>query len=220
MSRLFAVEEPLPGSKPRLKMLAAGLTPQERPGDYAQAVMDLGATLCSPKRPACGRCPWARACAAHAAGIAERLPRKAPKAEKPIRLGAVFWLERDDGAVLLRKRPEKGLLGGMMEIWGSDWLIAEAGKTTRPRADLLTQGPAEANWTLLPQTVRHTFTHFHLVLQVFRTRSDTLSAAAKAAVAAGEARWVHPNDFHRVALPTVMRKAVSAAQQDDGPLFS
>lgn len=121
MARVFAVETPLPQAKPELKALAAQLTPAERPGDYAQGVMDLGATVCVPRRPACGICPWVDRCAGRAEGIAEDLPRRAEKRPKPLRHGVAFCAVRDDGAVLLERRPARGLLGGMLGLPGSDW---------------------------------------------------------------------------------------------------
>ena len=115
IARLRRVETPLPPAKPELTRLAAELTPARRPGDYAQAIMDLGATVCMPRNPACDRCPWHADCAARAAGVADELPRKLPKKERPTRRGVAFWTVRRDGSVLLRRRPESGLLGGMME---------------------------------------------------------------------------------------------------------
>src|SRR5205085_11536722 len=111
VARLFAVDEPLPRAKPKLRALAAALVPETRAGDFAQALMDLGAMLCTPRRPRCVLCPWRGDCAAAAAGIAESLPTQAPKPERPLRYGVLFWLSREDGAVLLRRRPEQGLLG-------------------------------------------------------------------------------------------------------------
>ena len=116
VARLFAERTPLPAVKPRLRELAAALVPRERAGDFAQALMDLGATLCTPRRPRCVLCPWRAACAGLAQGIAEDLPVSAAKPERPLRYGVAFWLRRGDGAVLLRRRPDKGLLGGMTEL--------------------------------------------------------------------------------------------------------
>jgi A/G-specific adenine glycosylase len=197
VSRLFAHDEPLPAAKPALKALVAKITPNRRPGDFAQAMMDLGASLCSPRKPACGLCPWRPHCRAQALGIAETLPRKAPKAERPVRHAVAFWTVNEAGAALLRRRPEKGLLGSMMEIpsteWRSEpWSFAEA----KPFA------PASADWRLLPDLVSHTFTHFHLQIAVAvgttRDRRPT-----------GE--WVLPADFGGQALPTVMKKIVRHA---------
>ena len=152
MARMFQVETPLPAAKPELVTLAERLTPAARPGDYAQAVMDLGATICTPRSPACGICPWVHSCKARAAGIAADLPRKAPKAEKPVRRGTL-WLGHREGALLLERRPDRGLLGGMLGIPGDGW-DGSGGPA-----------PAEADWQEIGE-VRHTFTHFHLLLRV------------------------------------------------------
>lgn len=199
MARLFAVEDPLPGVKGHLKTLADTLTPATRAGDYAQAVMDLGATLCSPRRPACGLCPWMKGCAARRAGLAETLPRKAPKADKPTRYGLAFWTVRWDGAVLLRKRPPSGLLGGMMEVPSTPWR-----DSPWPLDEALRLAPFPVTWKPLAGVVRHTFTHFHLDLAVVAgvARGGALPAA----------RWVPPEDLEAQALPTVMRKVVRLAQ--------
>ena len=116
VARLFAVTEPLPGAKPSLRKLAAALTPEHRAGDFAQGLMDLGATICTPSRPACGLCPLRPDCAGYAEGLAEVLPYRAGKASRPVRRGVAYVVLRDDGAVLLRERPPKGLLGGMLEV--------------------------------------------------------------------------------------------------------
>jgi A/G-specific adenine glycosylase len=199
MARLFAVTEPLPDAKPALRRLAESLTPAERTGDYAQAVMDLGATLCTPRRPKCILCPWRDACRGHAAGIAETLPARRAKAPKPLRRGVAFWAVRPDGAVLLRKRPEKGLLGGMMEVPSTLWREAPWSE-----AEAIAAAPLPAKWRLLPGTVRHTFTHFHLELAV-------LAGAVKKGVAA-PGKWVAPDHLADEALPTVMKKLVTHAR--------
>ncbi|MEL6196475.1 MAG: A/G-specific adenine glycosylase, partial [Pseudomonadota bacterium] len=134
MARLFAETDPMPGVKPRLAAHAARLTPTERPGDYAQAVMDLGATICTPRRPACALCPWRDDCAAHAAGVAETLPRKMPKKAKPTRHGTAFALFDQRGCVATVIRPEKGLLAGMRALPSTDW--AEQAPVATPPAPL------------------------------------------------------------------------------------
>ncbi|MEM9682639.1 MAG: A/G-specific adenine glycosylase [Pseudomonadota bacterium] len=195
LSRMFLIEEPLPESKPRLYEIADMLTPDRRPGDYAQAMMDLGATVCVPKRPKCMLCPWIDGCTGKEA--AESLPRKRPKPEKQTRRGIAFWVVRGDGAVLLRRRPEKGLLGGMMEVPSSDWREGAV-----PELDaVLGEAPVDmAEPTLLPGQVRHTFTHFHLELAV---------AAAKAqGRAPTDCTWCPPDAFGDHALPTAMKKIV------------
>jgi A/G-specific adenine glycosylase len=198
MARLFAVQDPMPASKPVLRDCAASLAPRsptQRSGDYAQALMDLGATICTVRNPACGRCPWSKSCAARAAGIAEDLPRRAPKAEKPTRKGVAFWTVAPDGAILLRRRPEKGLLGGMMEIPSTEWREEGWTAVAARRA-----APMSADWTALPGQVRHTFTHFHLELEVMAARVDSNSS---------DGVWTPPDCFGEHALPTVMKKIVA-----------
>ena len=196
MARLHAVEAPLPEAKPELKRLAAALTPAVRPGCHAQAVMDLGATICTPKKPACGLCPWRDACAGRLAGLAEDLPRKLPKKVKPVRHGIAYVVRRTDGAWLLETRPESGLLGGMLGWPGSAW--AEGAPEPAP--------PLAADWRDAGAEVRHTFTHFHLKLRVMT------------AVADGRARprrgdFVPRGEFSPAALPTVMRKVWDLASK-------
>ena len=200
IARLFAVADPLPGAKPVLRGLAAGLALTGRvvrPGDYAQALMDLGATTCTPRGPSCARCPWRGDCAARGLGIAETLPRRAAKKDKPTRRGVAFWAVAPDGAVLLRRRPEKGLLGGMMEIPSTDWREDGWTKAAAGRA-----APVRADWKKLPGVVRHSFTHFDLELEVF---------AANVRPAHADGIWCLPDRLGEHALPTVMKKIVSHA---------
>ena len=194
VARLFAVEDPLPGAKSKLAERAARLTPTERPGDFAQAMMDLGATICTPRNPACGICPLMDLCRARAAGIAPSLPRKSAKAVKPERQGIAYVATRDDGAVLLERRPEKGLLGGMLGWPGTDW--AEVLPEPSP--------PVPADWQEAARTVRHTFTHFHLTLTV-------MTARVAGGTAPGRGSFVARGDFRPASLPTVMRKVHDAA---------
>jgi A/G-specific adenine glycosylase len=195
MARLFAVEEPLPKAKPELTRLAARLTHGTRPGDYAQAVMDLGATICTPRKPACGLCPWAAPCRARAQGIAADLPRRLPKPEKPIRLGHAYVAHRADGAWLLERRPDKGLLGGTLGWPGSDWSPNPAPAP-----------PVAADWRQLDGEVRHTFTHFHLRLSV---HVATLADSAQPV----SGRFLSPDEFRPTDLPTLMRKVFDVARQ-------
>ena len=139
MSRLYDIHSPLPASKLELTAKAEHLTPNQRTGDYAQAVMDLGATICTPKSPACGICPWHEPCKARKAGTAPDLPKKTPKKPKPIRHGTVYLGRRSDGAWLLERRPDKGLLGGMLGWPGSDWI-----DVTTPRP--IGTPPTPADW--------------------------------------------------------------------------
>ena len=198
IARLRAVEEPLPGAKERIRALAAEIAPESRPGDYAQAIMDLGATICTPKRPACALCPWRPHCAAHAAGIAESLPRKAPKRERPVRRGVAFWLRREDGAVLLRRRAEDGLLGGMMEVPSTKW--REGGPS---EGEAVAAAPVAAEWRRLPGLARHGFTHFEIEFEVW--------AARVAGAPEADGLWWPVERLAEQALPTAMKKIVAHA---------
>jgi len=193
MSRLYDEHAPLPAVKPVLMKLAQGLTPKERPGDYAQAVMDLGATICSPKNPACGICPWREHCAARMAGTQTELPKKTPKKKIPTRRGIAYVVRRDDGSWLLETRPEKGLLGGMLGWPGSDW-----GDAPAPHP------PLEADWRSLSVEARHMFTHFHLHLTIMTARVTDQCAPERG-------HFVDHSDFSPASLPTVMRKVYDLA---------
>lgn len=197
ISRLYAITAPLPDSKPTLRELAAKLTPTDRPGDYAQAVMDLGATICS-RNPECNICPVEKGCLARKLGIAAELPKKRPKPAKPIRHGIVYFARRSDGAVLLETRPTKGLLGGMLALPTTDWTEGEI--TATP--------PISANWQTLDTHVKHTFTHFHLVLTVLTTTiTDTQPTRG----------WFEmPAPTTPDKLPTVMRKAYHIGMLNQG----
>ncbi|MGA9412867.1 MAG: A/G-specific adenine glycosylase [Roseobacter sp.] len=198
MARLHDIHTPLPDAKPDLMALAETLTPQARPGDYAQAVMDLGATICTPKSPACGICPWRTPCRARDLGTAAELPKKTPKKPKPVRHGTVFIAQRADGAWLLETRPEKGLLGGMLGWPGSDWI-----DTGTPLPEV--SPPCTADWHLSEGEVRHTFTHFHLILHVFTAHLPQDCAPERG-------RFKSADDFRPSDLPTVMRKAFNLAK--------
>ena len=192
MARLHAVEEELPGARPRLRALAAQETPDVRPGDYAQAVMDLGATICTPRSPACAICPLMGTCAARRLGIAAELPRKAPKAERPLRR-AVFWVaRRPDGAWLMERRPPKGMLGGTLGWPTTTWAEVPEGPP-----------PLEADWRDAG-TVSHGFTHFLLEAEV---------RAAMADAKPDRGFWMPAEDFDPVALPTLMRRAHERAAE-------
>ncbi|MEX0286904.1 MAG: A/G-specific adenine glycosylase [Paracoccaceae bacterium] len=202
MARLFEVTTPLPTAKPELKTHATALTPLERPGDYAQAVMDLGATICTPKSPACGICPWRDPCQARQSGMAPDLPAKTPKKPKPVRYGIAYLGRRADGAWLLERRPDRGLLGGMLGWPGTDW--------REDVSEITDQPPCPADWQPVPGEVRHTFTHFHLRLQVQTARlpqdADPVSGA-----------FVPINEFRPADLPTVMRKVFDLSQGQVAP---
>ena len=188
MARMYDVHDPLPGSKPALTALATALTPRQRPGDYAQAVMDLGATICTPRSPACGICPWRAPCAARLAGTQGELPRKTPKKVQPVRLGIAYVARRTDGAWLLETRPSQGLLGGMLGFPGSDW--SEAPQPAPPIA---------ADWADLGAEARHTFTHFHLRLRVLTARLPQDAIPDRG-------HFIPASEFRPSSLPTVMRK--------------
>ena len=196
MSRLYDIHSPLPASKLELTAKAEHLTPNQRTGDYAQAVMDLGATICTPKSPACGICPWHEPCKARKAGTAPDLPKKTPKKPKPTRHGTVYLGRRSDGAWLLERRPNKGLLGGMLGWPGSDWI-----DVTTPRP--IGTPPTPADWKTEEGEVRHTFTHFHLLLTVM---SATIESNE-------QLLFLGHNDFRPSDLPTVMRKAFDLIQK-------
>ena len=189
MARLFAVTTPLPAAKAELTAHAARLTPHARPGCHAQAVMDLGATICTPAAPACGICPVMERCAGRRQGIAADLPRKAPKKAKPVRRGIAYVVRRADGAVLLETRPARGLLGGMLAFPCSDW--TEDAPQDAP--------PLAAQWQDLPGEVRHTFTHFHLRLAL-RVAEVPMTAEPR------RGGFVEARAFRAEALPTLMRK--------------
>lgn len=198
ISRLYAIDAPLPGSKPEMKRRVVELTPEDRPGDFAQAMMDLGATICTPKRPACSLCPLRERCLAFSQHDPERFPVKAAKKAKPVRFGAAFVAVNADGAILLRRRIDSGLLGGMTEVPTTAWTARLDGGQTPEHA------PFPAKWEICG-TIIHVFTHFELRLSVFRT----VTAAPEAVQEQG---WWEPvTNLHAQALPTVMKKVITQA---------
>ncbi len=203
MARLHGVETPLPAGIPELRSLAAGLSCTHRPGHVAQALMDLGATVCRPCRPACLVCPWRPACRAHLTGQAERLPRSMPRRERPLRRGLAFLLARPDGAILFRRRPSGGLLGGLHELPSSPW---REGPLDVERA--LAHAPLSASWDLHPGTIRHGFTHFVLELALARGRIDGNTAIDDLPGVV----WCEPGALGRLALPTLIKKILRLAE--------
>lgn len=205
VARLFAVTTPMPAAKREIRRLAATLTPARRAGDLAQAMMDLGAAICTPRRPSCLMCPVQTDCHGHARGLAPELPRKLPKGERPVRYGIAFLALREDGRVLLRRRPEAGLLGGMLEVpstpWIERWIAAD---------DALGAAPLTADWWAVPGAVSHTFTHFRLELLVYRAIVP-VDAAMTFWAEPANCRWVPRRDLHGEALPSVMRKVIAHA---------
>ncbi len=211
LSRFHAIETPLPQAKPLIRTKAAALMEQDAaraaPSDTAQALFDLGATLCSPNTPACPICPWQTDCEACRRGIAASLPRKAPKAERPRRHGAHFHLMDRHGHLLLRRRPAKGLLGGMTEIPGTQWRAAEW-----PRPEALALAPmAEARWVILG-TVRHVFTHFELRVDVYAATVADIPASA-----IGDGFLCPAEALPAQALPSLMVKCVAMGQKKGPP---
>ncbi len=247
IARVFAIDEPLPKSKPAMRAALQALVPAARAGDFAQALMDLGSLICTPKKPACRNCPWFEGCEARKRGIQDELPVKAPKTVRPLKRGAAFVARDASGAVLLVKRPEKGLLGNMMQPPLGPWT------DSFPSHDAaMSQAPFPASWKKRLGIVRHGFTHFELEIEVYVT---TLSSAASRASArrgtpqrqragtqaskrcgpqspgspsprdasrhsAGDDSGAWVGDLSTVALPTVMKKILHHAFDDDGPLFA
>ncbi|MBV9330461.1 MAG: A/G-specific adenine glycosylase [Alphaproteobacteria bacterium] len=196
LARYFAVRSPLPKSGPRLRDLGKTLIPESRNGDFVQAMMDLGHEVCTSKMPRCEACPLKTTCRARALGLAMRLPAKAPRRVRPLRRGAAFVAVRADGAILLSRRPENGLLGGMLQPplgrWSSQF---PAG------ADVARQAPFRAQWVKRAGVVRHTFTHFDLEIEVYRADVGARNV--------DRADWRRQSDLPRAALPTVMRKIIA-----------
>jgi A/G-specific adenine glycosylase len=202
LTRLFACEEELPAAKPVIRQLAESLTPDARTGDFAQALMDLGATICTPKRPACALCPWRAGCAAFSRGDAESFPRKAAKPEGALRRGAAFVAIRADGFVLTRVRPASGLLGAMTEVPTTAWTSEFDARHARDEA------PLPATWRRVPGVVRHTFTHFPLELTVYRTELPPGTAAPEGT------RFLPLSEVAGEAFPNLMRKVLASAGID------
>ncbi len=194
MSRLHAITEPLPRAKPRIAEAAAALTPQGRPGDYAQAVMDLGALICTPRSPRCGLCPWQGGCLAHARGLAGELPRRERRQPRPLRRGIAFVARRSDGAWLLERRPKGGLLGGMLGWPTGGW---DGG--SEPEA------PLAASWEDPGLEVRHVFTHFRLSLTIRVARVGQEARPSRGA-------FIPDERFNPADLPSLMRKVHAVAR--------
>jgi A/G-specific adenine glycosylase len=198
LARVHGVEAPLPAAAGRLRALAAELAAPDRPGDLAQALMDLGALVCRPRAPRCPVCPWETGCHAAAEGAPERLPRRVPRGPRPTRTGVAFLLRRGDGAILFRRRPGHGLLAGLHELPSSPW--AEEGMLDLGAA--LRHAPVTAEWRLHPERVRHVFTHFVLELALAEATTDVVPPAGD---------WCPPQQLHRLALPTLMTKLLRLA---------
>lgn len=199
VARLFAVETPLPAAKPELRRLADTITPETRAGDFAQAMMDLGATICTPRNPDCGACPLGQHCAAHAAGAPEHFPRRAPKAARPVRYGTIFWLEHQR-CVLTVLRPGRGLLGGMRALPTGPWSDAPPG---------LAGAPAKAEWRMADARVTHIFTHFRL---------ECALAVARPLVAPSivQGEWWPIDALESAGFPSLFAKAARIIEREAG----
>ncbi len=197
VARIFEIETPLPAAKIEIKRRADEIWPAKRSGDFAQGLMDLGAGVCRPKAPVCLLCPIADHCGARASGMQEKYPVKAAKKAKPARAGAAFALFNAKGEILFERRPEKGLLGGMMGLPGTPW-------AEEPLRDVFASAPVKTKWKKVGEAT-HTFTHFHLTLDVYR------APAPKGFRRGQDQQWIAPDEAK---LPTVMRKAVAAALRE------
>ena len=194
VARLFAIETPFPTAKAEVRVALERLVPRERSGEFAEAVMDLGATICTPRRPACALCPWSEPCVARREGRQAEFPRKGARKSRPLRFGSAFVARRADGAILLRRRPPRGLLGGMSEVPGSEWREERAADAGEPFA---------APWIALAVPVTHAFTHFELRLSIHRADADIAAPPGH--------YWAPAATLSREALPSVMKKAIEAA---------
>jgi A/G-specific adenine glycosylase len=190
VSRLYAIDTPLPQSKPLIRARLEEITPQQHSGDFAQALMDLGAGICASRAPKCGQCPIASYCAASRTDQPDLFPIKRAKAPKPKRIGVAYWIERD-AAIWLVKRPDKGMLGGMRALPDDDWSARMDGHATPP---------FDADWHLLPDSVQHEFTHFSLQLRIAVTDSvdDRIDA--------GDGEYWPVNSLDKAGLPTLFMK--------------
>lgn len=201
-ARIHAETAALPGAKKTLDALAQRWMEQDaaraRPGDFAQALFDLGATVCTPRRPACALCPWREPCAARRQGIQDTLPRKAPKKDRPTRHGVHFLVEDARGHWLVRRRPERGLLGGMLEIPGTPWR-----DDVWSRQEALAHAPLPLSWTVVPGEAEHGFTHFELRMALLRAshRGDAPEGFA----------WMEP-EAARAAMPTAMKRLAALVE--------
>ncbi|MBX7145764.1 MAG: A/G-specific adenine glycosylase [Alphaproteobacteria bacterium] len=200
MVRFFAIETPLPQAKSILKKLAGTLTPIQKAGDYAQALMDLGSLICTPKNPKCVLCPWQHSCQALKLDKVSILPIKQKKIEKPTRYGTAFWIEKNNQHLLLERRPSEGLLGNMMGLpttpWrGEPWTAKE----------ILKYSPCHAEWNDLEGSITHIFTHFKLELSL-KIGKNPIMPNKKLNP---NYMWTHTKNLHNHALPTVMKKIIT-----------
>jgi A/G-specific adenine glycosylase len=197
LGRLIALEKPIARARGEIAAAARALAPSDRAGDFAQALMDIGATLCRPRNPTCGSCPLGQNCAAFRAGTPEAYPRRADAKERPRRQGAVFFARRSDGAFLARRRPPRGLLASTVELPGTAWT------NKGPNGALVGAAPVIARWRRLPGAVEQVFTHFALSLTVYAAEFDGAAPAG--------CFWVAPNAIAAAGFSSMMRKAVEHA---------
>ena len=196
ISRLFTVPKPISQAKPQIEKLALKIFPAERPGDFAQGLMDLGAQVCRPKNPVCSDCPWSDGCKARKSGKPEAWPVKNPKTPIRTRFGIVFWVEHPSGAILLRKRPDRGMLGGMTEIVSSEWLTEPI-----PASQIDKHAPIpNADWSPIGEKIQHTFSHFKLELRIYKS---------KGIIQPKGAFWCPLEKLAAQPFPTLMKKIVA-----------
>ena len=197
LARLLSLEKPIARARAELATAARALAPRRRAGDFAQALMDIGATLCRPRNPACGFCPLAEDCAAFQAGVPEVYPRRAEAKARPQRQGAVFFARRSDGAFLARRRPPRGLLASTIELPGTPWT------SRNPDDGLAGAAPVDARWRRLPGDVEQVFTHFALKLIIYAAEFEGRAPA--------DCFWVKPDAIGAAGFSSMMRKAVKHA---------
>ncbi len=202
LTRLFAIEAPLPAAKPILRRLAREFAGSDRPGDCAQALMDLGATVCVPRTPNCGECPWRTSCHGRILGVAATLPRRAPKVERPRKFAAAFIITDGDGALFLERRPNRGLLGGLMQVPLTPWLDQQPGAAEAARL-----APVAASWQPVPGVVKHGFTHFTVRLTLIAARVERNRKAGLKGI------WCPLGELEDIALPTMMKKVIRHAER-------
>lgn len=197
IARLYGIEKPLPSARSEIFERGSRLIPASRPGDFLQALMDLGATICTPKKTECHSCPWSDECKALRIGKVQELPRKTPRQRKSLRYALAFWITDNEGHVFLRRRSETGLLGGMMEIPSTPW-------TDKPWTleEAIRQAPVAMKWTQIPGMVQHKFSHFDIEFGILTAHSKR----ARPKVEGGE--WYRVSELSQHPLPTLMRKIV------------
>ena len=199
MCRVGVIETPIVQSKSVIREMASALTPQNNNGDYIQALMDISAQICRPKNPKCLICPIRKHCQALSNNRTDELPKKLPKKNKPYKYATIYWVEKN-GKIMMRKRPEKGLLGGMIEFPSTSWTDKKPSQNEWKK-----QAPCEADWTLHKKTIKHSFTHFDIELQIVTAQNFQKIKAQEF-----EAQWFEANHIYDLALPTIMRKVADA----------